>query len=198
MITAGRDGSAGKGGLPGVARISPFGPGSGADQSAAMPSPVAVPVLLPQQAGAHGWEVRTPVIDARPVVHNPGDARWVRAVEFPDVASETAIRSPAEVVGNRVPSSFRTSKEANGACCIPLEGRMSGLVGHCENDTREAAGGLRKEIDVVRLFRLGRVAGRLRVDVIGSARMGCPIIFSCRRSRPSGRRDFHGRHGWPP
>lgn len=147
--------------LPGCARHVAVRIGFRCGSICRSPSPVTVSVLFPQQADAHGWEVRTPGINARPSVHAPDEACGVRAVENPDVASETAIRSPAETVGDRMDSSFWIPKVAHGACCVPLEGRVAGLGGAVETTPGKQPGAFERR-GVVRLFRLGGLQARLR------------------------------------
>ena len=83
----------------------------------------------------------------------PEEARDFWAMEYPDMASETVIRSRAEAASYRVVSSFRMSEEAHEAYYVPLEARVDELAGHADADIQEILGGLRKEIDIVRRFR---------------------------------------------
>ena len=48
------------------------------------------------------------------------EARAFWGIEYPDMASEAAIRSRAEAAGYRVVSSFRMPREAHDACYVPL------------------------------------------------------------------------------
>ena len=74
------------------------------------------------------------------------------AVEYPDMASEAAIRSRAKAAGYRVVSSFRMSREAHDAYYDPLEARVAELAGCADSDVRKVLEGIRKEVDVVRRF----------------------------------------------
>ncbi len=74
------------------------------------------------------------------------------AIEYPDMATEDAIRSRAEAAGYRVVSSFRLPKEAHDAYYVPLEARVAELAGCVDSDVRKVLEGIRKEIDVVRRF----------------------------------------------
>ncbi|MCY4559813.1 MAG: class I SAM-dependent methyltransferase [Chloroflexi bacterium] len=80
------------------------------------------------------------------------EARAFWAVEYPDMASEDAIRSRAEAAGYRVVSSFRLPKEAHDAYYVPLEARITELAGCADSDVRKVLDGIRREIDVVRRF----------------------------------------------
>lgn len=80
------------------------------------------------------------------------EARAFWGVEYPDMASEDAIRSRAEAAGYRVVSSFRMSKEAHDAYYVPLEARIAELAGCADSDVRKVLDGIRKEIDIVRRF----------------------------------------------
>ncbi len=74
------------------------------------------------------------------------------AAEYPDMASEAAIRSRAKAAGYRVVSSFRMSREAHDAYYDPLEARVAELAGCADSDVRKVLEGIRKEVDVVRRF----------------------------------------------
>ena len=80
------------------------------------------------------------------------EARAFWAVEYPDMASEAAIRSRAAAAGYRVVSSFRMSREAHDAYYDPLEARVAELAGCADSDVRKVLDGIRTEIDVVRRF----------------------------------------------
>ena len=80
------------------------------------------------------------------------EARAFWAVEYPDMASEAAIRSRAEAAGYLVVSSFRLPKEAHDAYYVPLEARVAELEGCADSDVRKVLEGIRMEIDVVRRF----------------------------------------------
>ena len=79
-------------------------------------------------------------------------ARAFWAIEYPDMASEAAIRSRAEAAGYRVVSSFRMSREAHDAYYVPLEARVAELAGCADTEVWNVLEGIRKEIDVVRRF----------------------------------------------
>ncbi len=80
------------------------------------------------------------------------EARAFWAVEYPDMASEDAIRSRATAAGYRVVSSFRMPREAHEAYYDPLEARVAELAGCVDTDIGEVLDGIRMEIDVVRRF----------------------------------------------
>ena len=80
------------------------------------------------------------------------EARAFWAVEYPDMGSEVAIRSRAEVAGYRVVSSFRMPKEAHDAYYVPLEARVAELAGCADTQVRRVLEDIRKEIDVARRF----------------------------------------------
>ena len=80
------------------------------------------------------------------------EARAFWAVEYPDMASEDAIRSRMEAAGYRVVSSFRMSREAHEAYYAPLEARAPELARYADSDVRKVLEDIRKEIDVVRRF----------------------------------------------
>ena len=80
------------------------------------------------------------------------EARAFWAAEYPDMASEAAIRSRAEAAGYRVVAGFRMSKAAHDAYYVPLEARAAELAGCADADVRQVLAGLRREIDVVRRF----------------------------------------------
>ena len=80
------------------------------------------------------------------------EARAFWAVEYPDMASEDAIRSRAEAAGYRVVTSFRMSREAHDAYYVPLEARVAELAGCADSNVRKVLEGIRREIDVVRRF----------------------------------------------
>ena len=74
------------------------------------------------------------------------------AVEYPDMASEVAVRLRAEDAGYRVVGSFHMSKDAHDAYYVPLEARVAELAGRSDTDIPKILEILRKEIDVVRRF----------------------------------------------
>ncbi len=80
------------------------------------------------------------------------EARAFWAVEYPDMASEDAIRSRAAAAGYRTVDSFRMSREAHDAYYDPLEARITELAGCADSDVRKVLDGIRTEIDVVRRF----------------------------------------------
>ena len=80
------------------------------------------------------------------------EARALWAVEYPDMASEDAIRSRAATAGYRVVSSFHMSREAHDAYYDPLEARITELAGCADSDVRKVLEDIRTEIDVVRRF----------------------------------------------
>ncbi len=80
------------------------------------------------------------------------EARAFWAVEYPDMASEDAIRSRAEAAGYRTVDSFRMSREAHDAYYVPLVARIAELAGCADGDVRKVLDGIRTEIDVVRRF----------------------------------------------
>ena len=80
------------------------------------------------------------------------EARAFWAVEYPDMASEDAIRSRAEAAGYRTVDSFRMSKDAHDAYYAPLEERVAELAGCADIEVRRVLEGIRKEIEVVRRF----------------------------------------------
>ncbi len=80
------------------------------------------------------------------------EARAFWTAEYPDMVSETAIRSRAEAAGYRVVASFRMSKEAHDAYYVPLEARAAELARCANADIRKALEDIRQEIDVVRRF----------------------------------------------
>ena len=75
---------------------------------------------------------------------------WVS--EYPDMATEVAIRSTAEAVGYRLVSSFRLPKEAHEAYYLPLEARVAELVDCDDAGVVKVLESIRTEIDVVRRF----------------------------------------------
>ena len=90
------------------------------------------------------------------VVRRAGDlseeARVFWAAEYPDMASEAAIRSRAEAAGYRVVRGFRMPKDAHEAYYAPLEARMAELAGSDDADVLKVHEDIRNEIDVVRRF----------------------------------------------
>lgn len=74
------------------------------------------------------------------------------AAEYPDMASEAAIRSGAEAAGYRVSGGFRMPREAHDAYYVPLEARAAELAGRADARVRRVVGDIRKEIDIVRRF----------------------------------------------
>lgn len=74
------------------------------------------------------------------------------ASEYPDMATEVAIRSIAEFVGYRVVSSFRLPKEAHEAYYLPLEARVAELADCDDTGVVKLLENIRTEIDVVRRF----------------------------------------------
>ena len=100
------------------------------------------------------------------------EARAFWAAEYPDMASEAAIRSRAEAAGYRVVRSFRMAGDAHEAYYAPLEARVAELAGSADADIRQVLAGIREEIAVVRRFSdeagytffvLQRADGRARV-----------------------------------
>lgn len=82
----------------------------------------------------------------------PEEARAFWAVEYPDMASEAAIRSRAEAAGYRVVRSFRMPRDAHEAYYVPLEARMAELAGSADANVLQAHEDIRNEIDVVRRY----------------------------------------------
>ena len=80
------------------------------------------------------------------------EARAFWAAEYPDMASEAAVRSRAEVASYRVVAGFRMPKEAHDAYYVPLAARAAELAGCADTGVRQVLAGLRREIDVVRRF----------------------------------------------
>ncbi len=80
------------------------------------------------------------------------EARAFWAAEYPDMASEAAIRSRAEAAGYRVVRGFRMPKDAHEAYYAPLEARMAELAGSADADVLKVHEDIRNEIDVVRRF----------------------------------------------
>ncbi len=80
------------------------------------------------------------------------EARAFWAVEYPDMASEAAVRSRAEAAGYRIVRSFRMPRDAHEAYYVPLEARMAELAGSADADLLQLHEGIRKEIDVVRRY----------------------------------------------
>ena len=80
------------------------------------------------------------------------EARVFWAAEYPDMASEAAIRSRAEAAGYRVVAGFRMPKVAHDAYYGPLEARAAELAGSADTDVQQVLAGLRREIDIVRRF----------------------------------------------
>ena len=80
------------------------------------------------------------------------EARAFWAAEYPDMASEAAIRSRAEGAGYRVAGGFRMPREAHDAYYVPLEARAAELAGRAEPGVRKVVEDIRREIDIVRRF----------------------------------------------
>ena len=80
------------------------------------------------------------------------EARAFWAVEYPDMASEAAIRSRAEDALYRVLSDFRIPKEAHDAYYVPLEARVAELAGRADATVMRVLEDIRTEIDMVRRF----------------------------------------------
>jgi len=80
------------------------------------------------------------------------EARAFWAIEYPDMASEDAIRSRSEAAGYRVVSRFRMPKEAHDAYYVPLEARVAELAGCADTEVWKVLEDILKEIDVVRRF----------------------------------------------
>ena len=80
------------------------------------------------------------------------EARAFWAVEYPDMASEAAIRSRAEDALYRVLSDFRMPKEAHDAYYVPLEARVAELAGRADAAVTRVLEDIRTEIDIVRRF----------------------------------------------
>ena len=80
------------------------------------------------------------------------EARAFWAVEYPDMASEAAIRSRAEAAGYRVVAGVRMPKAAHDSYYVPLEARVAELAGCADTGVRQVLAGLRREIDVFRRF----------------------------------------------
>ena len=74
------------------------------------------------------------------------------AVEYPDMASEAAIRSCAEAAGYRAVGGFRMSKAAHDAYYIPLEARVAALAGRADARLRNVLEDIRREIGIMRRF----------------------------------------------
>ena len=80
------------------------------------------------------------------------EARQFWAVEYPDMASDAAIRSRAEAAGYRTVVSFRMPQEAHDAYYIPLEARVAELAGSVDADVMRVLEDIGTEIDIVRRF----------------------------------------------
>ena len=80
------------------------------------------------------------------------EARAFWAVEYPDMASEAAIRSRAEDALYRVLSDFRMPREAHDAYYVPLEARVAELAGRADAAVTRVLEDIRTEIDIVRRF----------------------------------------------
>ena len=76
------------------------------------------------------------------------DARAFWTGEYPDMASEAAIRSAAEAAGYLTVASFRVSKAAHDAYYLPLAARAAELAGRADAGMRQVLAGLRREIEV--------------------------------------------------
>ncbi len=74
------------------------------------------------------------------------------AAEYPDMATEAAVRSRAEAAGYRVVGGFRMPQEAHDAYYLPLEARAAELAGHADADLLKVLEDIRREIDVMRRF----------------------------------------------
>ncbi|MDE0059027.1 MAG: class I SAM-dependent methyltransferase [Defluviicoccus sp.] len=80
------------------------------------------------------------------------EARAFWAIEYPDMASEAAIRSRAEAAGYRAVGGFRMPKAAHEAYYVPLEARLAELAGRADASVLRVLDDIRKEIDIVRRF----------------------------------------------
>ena len=80
------------------------------------------------------------------------ECREFWATEYPDMASEAAVRSRAEAAGYRMVESFRMSKDAHDAYHVPLEKRVAELAGRADADLSTVLEAIRKEIDVMRRY----------------------------------------------
>ena len=80
------------------------------------------------------------------------EARAFWAVEYPDMASEAAIRSRAEDPGYRAVDGFRMPREAHDAYYLPLEARVAELAGRADAAVKRVLEDIRTEIDMVRRF----------------------------------------------
>lgn len=80
------------------------------------------------------------------------EAREFWAIEYPDMASEAAIRTRAEAAGYRAVGGFRMPKDAHDAYYVPLEARLAELAGHSDAEIQQLLENIRKEIDIVRRF----------------------------------------------
>ncbi len=74
------------------------------------------------------------------------------AAEYPDIASEAAIRSRAEAAGYRTVASFRMPKEAHDAYYVPLAARVAGLAARADTGLRKVLEDVRREIDIMQRF----------------------------------------------
>ena len=74
------------------------------------------------------------------------------AIEYPDMATETAIRCRAETLGYRVLSSFRVPIEGHDAYYVPLEARVAELAGHDSAEVAKALENIQKEIEIARRY----------------------------------------------
>ncbi|MYF70629.1 MAG: class I SAM-dependent methyltransferase [Proteobacteria bacterium] len=74
------------------------------------------------------------------------------ASEYPDMATEVAIRSTAEAVGYQLVNCFRMPKEAHDAYYLPLEARVAEFAECDDADVQKVLATIRTEIDVVQRF----------------------------------------------
>ena len=74
------------------------------------------------------------------------------AIEYPDMATETAIHGLAEALGYRMVSSFRVPKEGHDAYYVPLEARVAELAGHGDAKVAKVLENLQEEIEIARRY----------------------------------------------
>ena len=76
------------------------------------------------------------------------------AVEYPDMATEAAIRSRAEALGYGVVSSFRVPEEGHDAYYVPLEARVAELAGvrDADADVVRVLENIQEEIEIARRY----------------------------------------------
>ena len=74
------------------------------------------------------------------------------AIEYPDMATETAIRRRAEALGYRMVSSYRVPKEGHDAYYVPLEARVAELAGHGDAEVAKVLENLQEEIEIARRY----------------------------------------------